>query len=58
MRRMPDACNPRAEAGSNKADDNEVGNNKADNNKADNDEADDNSTRKAERGGRDGKAVF
>jgi hypothetical protein len=29
---MPDACNPRAEAGSNKAD----------NNKADNDEADDN----------------
>ena len=35
---MPDACNPRAEAGSN--------------------EADDNSTRKAERGGRNGEAVF
>ena len=45
---MPDAGGPRAEAGSN-----EVGNNKADNNKAD-----DNSTRKAERGGRNGEAVF
>ena len=55
---MPDACNPRAEAGSNEADDNEVGSNKADNNKADNDEADNNSTRKAERGGRNGEAVF
>ena len=50
---MTDPGGPRAEAGSNEADDNEVGNNKADNNKADN-----NSTRKAERGGRDGKAVF
>lgn len=50
---MPDAGGPRAEAGSN-----EVGNNKADNNKADNDEADNNSTRKAERGGRNGEAVF
>ena len=50
---MPDAGNPRAEAGNNKADDNEAGNNKADN-----DEADDNSTRKAERGGRNGEAVF
>ena len=48
---MPAA--PRAEAGSNEADDNEVGNNKADN-----DEADNNSTRKAERGGRNGEAVF
>ena len=47
---MPAA--PRAEAGSNEADDNEAGN------KADNDEADDNSTRKAERGGRNGEAVF
>lgn len=50
---MPDACNPRAEAGSNEADDNEVGNNEVDNN-----EADDNSARKAERGGRNGEAVF
>jgi hypothetical protein len=48
MRRMPDADGPRAEAGSN-----EVGNNKADSNKAD-----DNSTRKAERGGRNGEAIF
>lgn len=40
---MPDAGGPRAEAGSNKADDNE---------------ADNNSTRKAERGGRNGEAVF
>ena len=45
---MTDAGSPRAEAG----------NNKADNNKADNDEADNNSTRKAERGGRNGEAVF
>lgn len=45
---MPDAGSPRAEAGSNEADDNEVGSNKAD----------DNSTRKAERGGRNGEAVF
>ena len=50
---MTDPGGPRAEAGSNEADDNEVGNNKADNNKADN-----NSTRKAERGGRNGEAVF
>ena len=50
---MPDACNPRAEAGSNEAD-----NNKADNDEAGNNKADNNSTRKAERGGRNGKAVF
>ena len=50
---MPDACNPRAEAGSNVAD-----NNKADNDEAGNNKADNNSTRKAERGGRNGKAVF
>ena len=49
---MPDACNPRAEAGSNEADDNEA------DNKADDNEADNNSTRKAERGGRNGEAVF
>ena len=45
---MPDAGGPRAEAGSNKAD----------NDEADDNEADNNSTRKAERGGRNGKAVF
>jgi hypothetical protein len=49
---MPDAGGLRAEAGNN-----ESGNNKADN-KADDNEADNNSTRKAERGGRNGEAVF